>query len=223
MALTREAIVRTALEVAGAEGFVALTMHRLARELEVTPRALYNHVRDRQEVVDDVAALMMRELPEPELDPTDWQTSLRAAYREARDAYRRYPRAILISLDETVTPGKVDPRRFLLAENMLRFFIDVGLTLEQAIAVRGAFLVDVFGFVLTIDYRYDSGDQAMREAIPQPVPAAWLTAHPDVPAPLAREAAALPPTSSEEMFEAFVDLRVSAIEVLLAERSQRGR
>lgn len=221
-AVTREMIVRRALEIAGSEGFPAVSMQRLARDLHVSPRALYNHVRGRQDVVDGVAALMMHELPEPELDAADWRASLRSAYRIARDAYRRFPRAILISLDETVTPGEVDPRRVLLAEQMLRFFVEIGLTLEQAIAVRGAFLVDVFGFVLTIDYRYDSGGAAVREAIPQPVPAIWLDALPEVPALLSRRAASLPSPSSDAMFETFVDLRIAAVEALVERSAGSG-
>lgn len=214
--LNRTAIVRKALDIAGAEGFAALTMHRLARELDVTPRALYNHVHDRQEVVDGVAALMMQELPEPALDPDDWRSSLRETYRKAREAYRRFPRALLISLDETVTAGEVSPKRILLAEDMLRFFVDIGLSLEQAIAVRGAFLIDVFGFVITIDYRYDTSGEEVREAITQPVPSVWLAARAEVPAPLSHQAASLPASSSDAMFETFIDLRIRAIETLLA-------
>ena len=128
IALSRGLIARKALDIAGSEGFPALTTHRLARALDVTPRALYNHVRDRQDVVDAVAALMMQEIPVPHLDPAHWRDSLRAACREARDAYRRFPRALLIVLDETLTPAGVDPNRVVLAERMLGFFVDIGLS-----------------------------------------------------------------------------------------------
>jgi AcrR family transcriptional regulator len=220
-AVTRDEIVRRALELAGTEGFPALTMQRLARELGVTARALYNHVRSRQEVIDSVAALMMQELPAPKLDPGSWRDSLRLAYREAREAYRRYPRAILISLDETLTPGEVDPNRLLLAEHMLRFFVDIGLTLEQATSAREAFLIDVFGFALTIDYGYDRSPEPVRRAIAQPVPAPWLDAHPQIAAPLSREAAAATPPTSDRMFDNFVELRIRGIESLIEQRDPR--
>ncbi|MGO1544037.1 MAG: TetR family transcriptional regulator [Gulosibacter sp.] len=214
--LTREAILDRALEIAGAEGFAALTMNRLARDLTVTPKALYNHVRNRQDVIDGVAALIVQSLPTPEFDANDWQNSLRAAYRAGRKAYRKHPRATLISLDETVSPTEVDPGRILLAEDMLEFFVSVGLTLEQAVAVRGAFLTDLFGFVLMIDYRYDTSPAPIREALAQPVPAVWLEALPEVPAPLARQAAEQPALTSDAMFEEMVTLRILAIESLLA-------
>lgn len=217
VALTRELIARRALEIAGDEGFSAVTMHRLARELGVSPRALYNHVEHRQDVIDAVGALMMQELPVPHLDPAHWRESLRDAYRDAREAYRKYPRALLLAMDETLTLTGVDPARIHLAEHMLRFFVDIGLSLEQAVAARGAFLTDVFGFSLVIDYRYDRSDPAVREMIGHPVPRLWLDAMPQVPAPLSREAASLPSPSSDEMFEMFVELRITAIDTLLGQ------
>jgi len=213
--LTRELIADRGLTIAGAEGFGALTMHRLAGELGVTPRALYNHVRDRQEVIDLVATLMMRRLPSPTLEVDDWRGSLRTAYRELRAAYRRFPRATLISLDETVRTAAVDPRRVTSSERMLRFLTGIGLTLPQALTVRGSFLIDVFGFVLLVDYRYDRGDAAMRRAVAQPVPEAWLQAHPEVEAPLSRAAAGLDAPDSDAMFDQLVDVRIAAIERLL--------
>src|SRR5690625_110189 len=114
--LTRTLIAETALRVAGQEGFAAVTMQRLARELDVTPRALYNHVRDRQEVIDLTAGVMLGELPMPTFDAEDWRDALREAYREAREVYRQHPRALLISLDETITPGEVPLARFALTE-----------------------------------------------------------------------------------------------------------
>ena len=192
-------------------------MHRLARDLDVTPRALYNHVRDRRDVVDAVAALMMQQIPVPHLDPADWRGSLRAAYREARDAYRRFPRALLIALDETLTPAGIDSRRVVLAESMLGFFVEIGLSLQRAVAARDAFLIDTFGFALTVDYRYDRSEGSARDAVVQPVPASWLDALPDVPAPLSRRAAALPPPTSDAVFDAFVDMRIAAIGCMIAE------
>jgi AcrR family transcriptional regulator len=213
--VTRADIAEAALRIAGDQGFPALTMHGLARELGVTTRALYNHVRDRQEVVDLAAQRMVDGLPEPRWDARRWRESLREGYEEARAAYRRMPRALLVSLDETVTPGEVPAGRFLLAESMLRFFTDIGLSLHHALAMRNAFLHDVLAHALLIDYRYDRADEAERAAMAQPVPAAWLEAQPEVDAPLSRGVAQLPPQTSDEMFADVVDLRIAAIERLL--------
>ena len=191
--VSRDALAERALQIAGAEGFAAVTMHRLAREIGVTPRALYNYVRDRQDVIDAAAARMVQELPEQRFDADNWRPSIREAYARAREAYRRYPRALLISLDETITPAGVDRKRVVAPEEMLRFFVEIGLSLEQAVTMRGA--------------------------MAQPVPEAWLAVHPDVDAALSREYATRPPRSSEEMFDAFVETRIAAIEAMLSTRS----
>lgn len=213
--MTQDDIAEAALRIAGEHGFSALTMHGLARELGVTTRALYNHVRDRQEVVDLAAQRMVEGLPQTQWDASRWRESLREGYEEARAAYRRMPRAVLVSLDETVTPGEVPESRFLQAESMLRFFTDIGLSLEWALAMRDGFLSDVFAHALLIDYRYDRGSDAVREALGQPIPAAWLDAKPDMDVPLSRGVASLPSPTSDAMFAAVVDLRIAAIERLL--------
>lgn len=215
--LSREVIVQKALVLAGEEGFGALSMHRLAEECGVTPRALYNHVANRQDVIDAVAGLMLRMVPQSELDPGDWRTSLHRAYAEAREVYRRFPRATLISLDETVSAARVDPRRIELAEQMLQFFCDIGLSLEQAITVRDGFLFDVFGFVLLVDYSYDRSPEAVRQALAQPVPQVWLDENPQSEAPLSRAAAQRPSPTSDQRFEDLVNLRVAGIERLLSQ------
>ncbi len=211
--LTKELIATVGLRIAGDEGFPQLTMRRLADEIGVTVRALYNVVADRQEVVDLVVAQMVERLPVHEYDPDDWQGSVRRMYRDARAAYRSFPRATLVSLDETITPTEVPVKRMLDPERQLAFFVGLGLSLEDALTVRGSVLVDVFGFALLIDYRFDRTDPATRAMLAQPVPQPWLDAHPEVQAPLAREAARQQ-TDPDALFEAMIERAVETIERL---------
>ncbi len=60
--LTREAVVRAAADLVGAEGPGALTIHRLARELKVKPPSLYNHIGGLGELWRELALLNAREL-----------------------------------------------------------------------------------------------------------------------------------------------------------------
>ncbi|MFE2292533.1 TetR/AcrR family transcriptional regulator [Streptomyces sp. NPDC059452] len=210
--LDRDGIARAALRIAGEEGFGALTMRRLAEELRVTPRALYNCVKDRQEVVDLTARLMMERLPRHVYDVDDWRSTIREVYRAAREQYRAIPRAALISLDEQVTPAEVHPDRLLHPEEMLAFLCAIGLGLEDAVHVRARLLLDVFAFTLLIDYRYDRSGEDVRALMQQPVPAPWLAAHPGLDVPHARAAAELPTLSSDAYFERFVDDAITLIE-----------
>ena len=53
--LDRQAVIGTALSVADAEGLENLTIRRLAKQLGVTPMALYWHVADKQALLDALA------------------------------------------------------------------------------------------------------------------------------------------------------------------------
>ncbi|GAA6524716.1 TetR family transcriptional regulator [Intrasporangium sp. DVR] len=63
MALTREHVVSTAVELLRRYGLADLSMRRLARELEVQPGALYWHVASKQELLVEVAAALLEEVP----------------------------------------------------------------------------------------------------------------------------------------------------------------
>ncbi len=212
--LTRELIARTALEQAAEHGFPALTMRSLAAALGVTVRALYNHVADRQDVIDLVAARIMELHPDTPLDPGDPRGSVRALYRDGRAVYRTLGRALLFSLDETVTPAELHPERILRTERLLAFLTGTGLALEDALAWRGQFLLDLFGHALLIDYTYDRADARIRRAMQDPVPRPWLDAHPDLPAPLARRATTLPALTGDDLFEHMIDRALTTLEHL---------
>src|SRR5262245_52300012 len=100
--LTRELIAERALHLAGAEGFPTVTMRRLAADLGVTVRALYNYVEDRQEVVELATQLLMSQWELPELSTERWEDSVRTYCSQLRSLYGRFPRALLVSLDENI-------------------------------------------------------------------------------------------------------------------------
>jgi AcrR family transcriptional regulator len=54
--LSRELITNTALDVVSRDGLAALSMRRLAQELDVWPMSMYRHFRDKEELLDAVAA-----------------------------------------------------------------------------------------------------------------------------------------------------------------------
>jgi AcrR family transcriptional regulator len=60
--LTRAAIVRRALKIGETEGLDAVSLRRLASEFGVTPMALYRHVRDKQDLINAMAELVMEGL-----------------------------------------------------------------------------------------------------------------------------------------------------------------
>ncbi|MFI6290147.1 TetR/AcrR family transcriptional regulator [Nonomuraea sp. NPDC050790] len=123
--LTREAIGRAVLELGDAEP----TMRALAAHLEVTPRALYKYVADRDDAVRLAADLLQSRWNPPELDPARWRESLRELCLGLLDLYRRHPAALRLA-ETTALDVHDDTRRG--NEAMLAFFAALGLSPRDA-------------------------------------------------------------------------------------------
>jgi DNA-binding transcriptional regulator YhcF (GntR family) len=89
-ALGADAIVAVGIAVADAEGLAALSMRRVAAELDAAPMSLYRHVRDKDELLLRMmdAAISELALPEP---PSDWRKGLDTAARALWAGFRRHP------------------------------------------------------------------------------------------------------------------------------------
>jgi AcrR family transcriptional regulator len=72
--LTKEAIVEAALKVLDADGLDAVTMRRVAQELDTGAASLYAHVADKEELITLLMERVIGEVPVPEPDgQCDWQ------------------------------------------------------------------------------------------------------------------------------------------------------
>jgi AcrR family transcriptional regulator len=89
--LTRAQVVQAALDLADAEGLEAVSIRRVAQELDMRPMSLYTHIASK----DDLLALMLNEfsgrLVVPEPLPDDWREALRRIAHRAYDAYVAHP------------------------------------------------------------------------------------------------------------------------------------
>ncbi|WP_434446671.1 TetR/AcrR family transcriptional regulator C-terminal domain-containing protein [Lentzea sp. E54] len=88
--LTRESIVTAALGLLDDKGMDALTVRALAARLDVRAPALYWHVRNKQELLDEMATEIMRRVAGAlaDLPPgTDWRDDLASYARVLRAEY----------------------------------------------------------------------------------------------------------------------------------------
>jgi AcrR family transcriptional regulator len=88
--LTRERIVDAALRVMDAEGLDAVTMRRIGRELGVEAMSLYNHVEDKDDILNGVTEHVMAEFEYP-ARTGDWAEDARAMAREWRRLLGMHP------------------------------------------------------------------------------------------------------------------------------------
>ena len=75
--LTRQRIVRAALRIMDDEGLQAVSMRRIGRELGVEAMSLYNHVRDKEDILDAICEEVLSEFRVPE--EREWAYAVRAA------------------------------------------------------------------------------------------------------------------------------------------------
>src|SRR4051812_16141394 len=71
--ITVDQVVDTALGVIAAEGYEALTMRRLAGELDTGPASLYVHVVNKADLNELLIGRLCAELTLPEPDRTTWR------------------------------------------------------------------------------------------------------------------------------------------------------
>lgn len=87
--LNRDRVLVAAVTLADAIGIDALSMRRLAQELNVVPMALYKHVSDKEDLLDGMVEVIIREIDPPRTN-TDWKTAIRDRVLSARHALQRH-------------------------------------------------------------------------------------------------------------------------------------
>jgi len=93
--LTREQIAQTALAIADAEGFAAVSMRRVATALDAGTMTLYYYVKTKDELIALMDDAIMAEvvLPADQLPP-GWRAGLTAIAHATRAAFVRHPWAL---------------------------------------------------------------------------------------------------------------------------------
>lgn len=126
--LTTERIVDAAMALMKREGYDAVSMRSLARELDTGPASLYAHVANRDEldqlVIDRISAMV--QLPEP--DPANWDAQLKEALRGMLQLYRAHPGAARAAMGmiPTMEGG------FRAAEGLMAIAIAGGISPQAA-------------------------------------------------------------------------------------------
>nr|MDT0516014.1 TetR/AcrR family transcriptional regulator C-terminal domain-containing protein [Streptomyces sp. DSM 41633] len=89
-ALTLGRIVGAAVSVADTEGLAAVSMRRVAAELDVATMSLYRHVADKDDLLTRMMDGVMAEHPLPADPPEGWREAVELAARQLWDLFRRH-------------------------------------------------------------------------------------------------------------------------------------
>ena len=104
---TREDIAATAIRIADAEGFEAVSMRRIATELGAGTMTLYHYVRTKDELFTLVNDAVIAEMvvPDDEPLPEDWRAAITMIATRSRDVLRRHPWLLDIHDDPAIGPN----------------------------------------------------------------------------------------------------------------------
>jgi AcrR family transcriptional regulator len=88
--LSRERVLRAAVLLADEDGIESLTMRKLGLRLGVEAMSLYNHVANKDDLLDGMVDLVVSEIDLP-ADTSDWKAAMRARAISARAAFSPHP------------------------------------------------------------------------------------------------------------------------------------
>lgn len=142
--LSRERILRGAMDVADAGGASALTIRSVAERLDVKPMALYHHVQNKDEILDGLLDLVFGEIDLPELD-RPWRAEVEKTASSARRALRAHPWAIVL-LQGGTSPGPATLRHHDAMIGVLR---GAGLSVRDTAHAYALLDSYVYGFALS--------------------------------------------------------------------------
>jgi AcrR family transcriptional regulator len=128
-ALSQELIVQTALDVLAKEGLAAVTMRRVAQELETGPASLYAHVANKDELAELMLDAVLAEAPVPDPDPARWDEQVKDLVRGQIRVMVAHPGIARVAWNIAVP---VNPSSLRQGEAMLALLRAGGLTLKQA-------------------------------------------------------------------------------------------
>jgi len=141
--LTRAHVVQRALAVLEKEGYDGLTMRRLAEELKVKAASLYNHVRDKDELLALLGDAICAELADPP-HTGSWRTRLESMAVSTRKVLMSHRDSAQVL---AATPP-IGPNRLRAIEQILKVLDEAGFSAADTADAAHVLNSYVVGLVL---------------------------------------------------------------------------
>ncbi|WP_255621109.1 TetR/AcrR family transcriptional regulator C-terminal domain-containing protein [Pseudonocardia sp. DSM 110487] len=155
--ITRERIVAAALELLDEKGMEGITVRALAARLDVQAPALYWHVRNKQELLDEMSTVVMRRVTDAlsALPPgAGWRDDLAAYARVLRSEYLLHRDGARVFSGTRIS----DPDVVRAKEPWLARLTAAGFTLADADDATDLVTAFVVGFVIEEQERGQSAE-----------------------------------------------------------------
>ena len=167
--LNRDRVLAAAVEIADERGVGAVTMREVASRLGVEAMSLYNHVANKDDILDGMVDLVIEQVDLPS-DVDGWREAMRCRAVSARQVFGRHPWVPLL-LDSRKSSG---PSRLLYLDWVLGQLMTAGFSLDDA--ARAFSLLDsyIYGFGIqqfNIAADGDASPEEMAEMFRAAIPA----------------------------------------------------
>src|SRR5918992_4438886 len=141
--LSRRRVLEAAVRFADREGLEALSMRRLGAELGVEAMSLYNHVPNKNALLDGMVEVLLGEL---EIPPENggWEERTREGYRAFRRLAHEHPNVFPLLVNRP--PDTMDG--VWLVEESLRTLQEAGFGRETALHALRALSSYTFGYAM---------------------------------------------------------------------------
>ena len=141
--LSRDRVLSAGVAFADENGIGSLSMRKLGENVGVEAMSLYNHVTNKDELLDGMVDLVFSEIELPS-GRADWKTAMRERAISARQALSRHPWAIALMQSRT-SPGTATLRHHNAVIGTLR---EAGFSIELAAHAFSVLDSYIYGFVL---------------------------------------------------------------------------
>jgi AcrR family transcriptional regulator len=142
--LSRDRILAAALELVDEQGIDALSMRKLGQSLGYEAMSLYNHVANKDDLLDGILDLVLAEMGPPEAD--GGLPGIRAAALSAHEALKRHPWAA----NMLMAPSRIRPARIQYMEALLAALRGAGLSAETTYHAYHVLDAHIVGFSLWV-------------------------------------------------------------------------
>ncbi|HZO67882.1 MAG TPA: TetR/AcrR family transcriptional regulator C-terminal domain-containing protein [Kribbellaceae bacterium] len=141
--LSRERVLRTAIELADQGGLGSLTMRKLGQRLGVEAMSLYNHVANKDDILDGIVDLVVGDIDVPPAG-THWKAAMRQRSISAHQVLLAHPWAAMLVMSRfNIGPGMT---RYLDAT--LGRLREGGFSIEEALDAWHTLDSHLYGFTL---------------------------------------------------------------------------
>ncbi len=141
--LRRERVLRAAIDLADNRGVAALSMRKLGQALRVEAMSLYNHVANKDDLLDGMVDVVFSEIGLPP-SGADWMAAMRLRACSAREVLTRHPWAIGL-MESRSRPGPATLRHHDTVIGCLRA---AGFSIALAAHAYSALDSYIYGFAL---------------------------------------------------------------------------